>query len=216
MTITLPTDALDAGLEKLGLAGDADLRRRLLDYVQLLAQWNQRFNLTAIRDPEAMVTGHLLDSLVVLPWLHGERLADVGSGAGLPGLVLAMARPELAVTLIDSNGKKARFLRAACRELGLPGVTVWQGRVEDYPDRAAFDTVICRAFAPLPRLLKLCAPLVADTGHLLALKGPGVDEEIGSAPAGWDAGWVYRTEELEVPGLDRQRRLVILSRTPAT
>lgn len=213
MTPEFDPQPLAAGLAELSVDLSAATQQKLIDFVALLGEWNQRFNLTAIRDPQAMIPGHLLDSLVVLSQIHGKRLVDVGSGAGLPGIPLALARPELAVLLIDSNGKKISFLREAKDVLGLPNVNIWRGRVEDYPDRAAFDTVVCRAFAPLPRLLKLVAPLCAPKGRILALKGPNVASEADGAPAKWDAGWQTRIDTLTVPGLERERRLVTLTRS---
>ncbi|MFI4970907.1 MAG: 16S rRNA (guanine(527)-N(7))-methyltransferase RsmG, partial [Lysobacterales bacterium] len=142
---------LGAGLAALQLDPAETAIRRLLDYVELLARWNATYNLSAVRDPLEMVTRHLLDSLAIVPYVRGETLADLGSGAGLPGIVLAIVAPERRVALIDSNGKKTRFLRAAVRELGLGNVRVVETRVEAVED--TFDCVTARAFASIEDML---------------------------------------------------------------
>jgi 16S rRNA (guanine527-N7)-methyltransferase len=198
-----PEAALDRGLAELGLELPAGARERLLDYVALLVKWNRTYNLTAIRDPLAMVAHHLLDSLAVLPHLPlagtGARLADAGSGAGLPGIPLALARPQWRVALAESSQKKAAFLRQAAIELALDNVEVHEGRVEAWRPATLFDVVISRAFAALTEFLALCRHLVAPSGVLAAMTG--------AAPA--ELGPECSLIRLRVPSLDAQRHLVL-------
>jgi 16S rRNA (guanine527-N7)-methyltransferase len=201
---------LRAGMAELGLAATATVAEALLDYVELLARWNAAYNLTAVRDPQAMVTSHLLDSLAVAHLVRGERLADVGSGAGLPGIPLAILRPELQVTLIDSNGKKARFLRAAVRTLRLDNARIEARRVEDV--RGEYDTVTARAFSGLGQMLRLAGHLLAPDGILLALKGQLRKDEILELPDGFV---VADVRALRVPGLAAARHAVIIQRSHA-
>ncbi|HLI19174.1 MAG TPA: 16S rRNA (guanine(527)-N(7))-methyltransferase RsmG [Rhodanobacteraceae bacterium] len=188
----------------------AEAQAKLLAYVDLLAHWNRAYNLTAVRDPDEMVPRHLLDSLAVLPYLHGQTLADLGSGAGLPGIPLAIARPDLAVSLIESNGKKTRFLREAARSLPLPNVTVEQTRVQDAS--GTFDTVTARAFASLADMLDWAGHLLAPDGRWLAMKGRAEPAEIAAVPAGFR---VVAVRPLEVPGATGERCVVELARTPS-
>lgn len=192
---------------QLALPGGA--QEKLLAYLDLLAHWNRAFNLTAIRKRQEMVPRHLLDSLAVLPYLHGGTLADIGSGAGLPGIPLAIARPDMAVTLIESNGKKARFLREAVRTLPLANVTVEQTRVQDAT--GSFDTVTARAFSGLADMLVWGGHLMAPEGHWLALKGRADRDEIAGVP---DNFRVIAIHMLRVPGIDGERCAVELARTP--
>lgn len=198
--------ALDAGLSALRLDLDAGARAKLLDYVRLLERWNRVYNLTAVRDTAEMVPRHLLDSLAVLPHLHGERLLDVGSGAGLPGLILAIARPDLEVTLLDASAKRTRFCRQAVAELGLEGVQVVRSRAQDYEGSPPFPCLVSRAVADLPTLVAAARHLLAPLGVLLAMKGRRPDAEIAALPTGVDA----RVRRLEVPGLEAARHLVEL------
>ncbi|HEY2397307.1 MAG TPA: 16S rRNA (guanine(527)-N(7))-methyltransferase RsmG [Rudaea sp.] len=201
---------LRAGVAELGLAPSASAIELLLDYVELLARWNSAYNLTAVRDPLAMVTSHLLDSLAVAHLVRGERLVDVGSGAGLPGIPLAITATELQVTLIDANGKKTRFLREAVRSLALDNVRIEAQRVESV--HGQFDTVIARAFASLPDMLRLAGHLLAPDGILLALKGQLHKDEIVSLPDGFV---VADIEPLHVPGLAAARHAVVIQRSQA-
>lgn len=199
---------LDRGLEALGIPVDAEARRRLLALVGLLHKWNRAYNLTAIRSPEEMVTRHLLDSAAVLPFVKGPSLLDVGSGPGLPGLVLAILRPTLAVTLLDSNGKKVRFQRQAVMELGLTNVTPVQSRVEAFaPGTGGYPQVISRAFSSLGDFVALTASLVAPEGEWLAMKGPAVDDELAGLP---EEIAVVARHELAVPFETGSRQLVVL------
>jgi 16S rRNA (guanine527-N7)-methyltransferase len=203
-----PRDTLDHGLAALGL--DAALAPPLLDYLALLERWNRTYNLTAIRDPREMVVLHLLDSLAMAPHLDGiGTLADLGTGAGLPGIPLAIARPALRVTLVESNGKKARFLREAVRRLALGNARVAESRAEALDEPGTYDAITARALATLPEILALGGHLLAPAGRLLAMKGVRPDDEIAGLPAGWRAVAVH---PLQVPGLAAERHLVAVAR----
>ena len=198
---------LRAGVSELQLALDDAAIGQLLDYVELLQRWNAAYNLTAVRDPAEMVTRHLLDSLAILPHVHGATLADLGSGAGLPGIPLAIAAPEREILLVDSNGKKARFLREAVRKLGLTHTRVAESRVENV--EGTFECITARAFASLGEMLARGGHLLATDGRWLALKGRYPQDELAALPEG------FRVEEivaLRVPGLDAERHLVVLRR----
>lgn len=204
--------ALVAGLTALGIAPDEAVVQRLLDYLDLLARWNQTYNLTAVRDPDAMVTRHLLDSLAALPWVSGPRVADLGSGAGLPGIPLAILRPQVRFVLVEANGKKARFLRECVRRLGLANVAVVEARAEgaahdDAAHAGRVDQVVARALAALPELAAYAAHWLGTGGELLALKGPDWREEMRGLPGGFNH---VATHVLAVPGLDAGRVLVVL------
>lgn len=199
---------LAAGLEALGLP--AALATPLLAYLALLARWNATYNLTAIRDPRDMVAKHLLDSLAMQPFVRDLRtLADLGTGPGLPGIPLAIATPALQVTLVESNGKKARFLREAARQLGLGNVQVAESRIEAFRPGTHFDAITARALATLPLILELGGHLPGPGGRLLAMKGVVPDGEIATLPAGWRLAAVH---PLRVPGLDAERHLVEVAR----
>jgi 16S rRNA (guanine527-N7)-methyltransferase len=205
-----PADRLRDGLSELtGEAPDERLCDRLMAYLDLLIRWNRAYNLTAVKQPAEMVTRHLLDSLSVLPWLNGRRLLDAGSGAGLPGVPLAIARPDLRVILLDSAGKKNRFLNEVRRALPLENIEPVQARLEAFEPDPPVDEVISRAFASLDTFVRAArhfAPV-----RLLAMKGryPGV--ELEALPPGTR---VDRVEKLAVPGLQEQRHLVIMSLNP--
>jgi 16S rRNA (guanine527-N7)-methyltransferase len=199
---------LDAGLSALGIALDEAAIARLLDYVDLLERWNAAYNLTAVRDPAEMVTRHLVDSLAILPHVSGATLADLGSGAGLPGIPLAIAAPTRATQLVDSNGKKARFLREAVRRLDLKHVRVAESRVEDVT--GTFDCITARAFASLGDMLGWGGHLLTDDGIWLAMKGRVSDDELAAVPADFR---VEKIVPLNVPGLDAERHLVIVRRS---
>jgi len=186
----------------------------LAAYLALLAKWNRAYNLTAIREPARMVTHHVLDSLAVLAHLPEHkalRVLDVGSGGGLPGIPLAVARPDWHVTLVDPVHKKAAFLAQAAIELALANVTTQAKRVEDLPGDASYDVVISRAFADLATFATLAGPHVAETGVLVAMKGVHPVDEIAHLPAEFT---VIATPKIEVPGLDAARHLVVMRRAP--
>jgi 16S rRNA (guanine527-N7)-methyltransferase len=215
MATDLPPDLrpmLAAGLADLGL--DAVHADPLLAYLALLLRWNQAYNLTAIRDPREMVTKHLLDSLAMHPYVDGlvasgGALADLGTGAGLPGIPLAIVKPGLRVTLVESAGKKARFMRQAIRELGLADARVAESRIEALDEPGAYAAITARALATIPLILELGGHLLASDGRLLAMKGVYPSDELAQLPV----GWVLReSHPLRVPGLDAERQLVVVSR----
>ncbi len=198
---------LERGIAALGLQLPANAVERLLDYQELLARWNATYNLTAVRDPAEMVTRHLLDSLAILPYVRGETLADLGTGPGLPGIPLAIAAPGRQILLVDSNGKKVRFLREAIRSLKLEGVRAVQSRVEDVEGQ--FDCITARAFASLADMLAWGGHLLTKEGIWLAMKGKRPDDEMPGVPADFE---VHGTYALSVPGLEGARHLVVLGR----
>jgi 16S rRNA (guanine527-N7)-methyltransferase len=199
---------LSEGLVAMGIALDAAAQAKLVAYLRLIEKWNKVHNLTAVREPGQMVVLHLLDSLSVLPHVvAAKKLLDVGAGAGLPGIPLAIARPDLSVTLLDASHKKATFLRQARAELALPNVEVACERVEKWHPDTSFDIVVSRAFAELAEFVAQAKHLVAPGGAMLAMKGVHPFEEIARVPA------THRVEnvvELRVPTLDAQRHLVLL------
>jgi len=185
--------------------GSVDRLERL---VEELARWNRKVNLTAIRDPDEMVTHHVLDSLSVRPLLEGDRILDVGTGPGFPGLPLAIVEPDREFTLIDSNQKKIAFVEHIVRTLGLENVTAAKARGEDYAPGHRFDTVIARALAALPRLLEIAGHHVGEGGVFVALKGRYPAEELEAVPAPWS----HEVKEIDVPGLAKGSRHAVLMR----
>lgn len=202
---------LDTGLDALGQSLPAGARERLLDFLQLLEKWNRTWNLTAVRDPLQMVPRHVLDSLSVRPFLSGDSIADVGTGAGLPGLPLAIAEPDRQFVLIDSAGKRTRFVTQAAATLGLGNVTIIRSRAEDYRPESGFDTVVSRAFAALAGFVSVAGHLCKESGCMLAMKGQLPGDEIAELPKPWRADAVHA---LTVPGLDAQRHVVIMNKAP--
>jgi len=211
MTTDLPPDVrtdLERGIAALGL--DTVLAPPLLAYLRLLDRWNRTYNLTAIRDLREMVAKHLLDSLAMAPFVREiGTLADLGTGPGLPGIPLAIAVPALRVTLVESNGKKARFLREAVRVLALPNARVAESRAEALDEPGAFEAITARALATLPDILAVGGHLLQPAGRLLAMKGARPDDEIAALPPGWRLEAVH---PLVVPGLGAERHLVIVAR----
>ncbi|MDV6316522.1 16S rRNA (guanine(527)-N(7))-methyltransferase RsmG [Idiomarina sp. HP20-50] len=180
-----------------------------LALVGLLDKWNKAYNLTSVRNPKDMLTRHIMDSLVVRQYLQGKRFIDVGTGPGLPGLPLAIAEPDKEFVLLDSLGKRIRFIRQVCHELKLTNVTAVQARVEEYQDEEKFDGVISRAFASLNDMLSWCGHLPSQQGQFYALKGLYPEDELAQLPEG------YKTESIEqinVPGIDASRHIVIISK----
>lgn len=209
MTDPLRLPLLD-GLNRLGLS--PDLVDPLLAYLALMQRWNQAYNLTAIRDPQEMLVKHLLDSLSLVPHVPAAgTLADIGTGPGLPGIPLAIALPGLRVALVESNGKKARFLRQAVRELGLSNVRVLESRAEAVAEPGAFDCLSSRAFGTLAEFIRVAGHLLAPGGRLLAMKGLRPVAEESALPPGWV---VADVQALQVPGLDAERHVVALERAP--
>jgi 16S rRNA (guanine527-N7)-methyltransferase len=203
-----PEGRLLAGL--LALKLDPALAGPLLRYLGELVLWNKAYNLTAVRDPVEMVTRHVLDSLAALPLAAG-RVVDVGSGAGVPGIPLAIANPGLHVTLLDSNGKKARFLRHAQRTIPLTNVDVVEARAEAHAPPERYDTVITRAFGSLGEFLEATSQLGADGARWVALKGKLDERELAAIPAGFA---ISARPRLAVPGLDEERHAVICAAVP--
>jgi 16S rRNA (guanine527-N7)-methyltransferase len=195
--------------ERLGVSLSREDATRLLSLLDELTRWNRSYNLTAIKTPSAMLTHHLLDSLAVNSDLTGTRIADVGTGAGFPGLPLAVVNPARQFTLIDSIAKKLRFVAHAVELLGLENVTPLHARVETLKVDAPFDTVVARAFAPIPELLGKVARLCGPETRVLAMKGKWPHAELEALPAGWR---VVHSRQLLIPGLDAERCLIILRR----
>lgn len=183
--------------------------KALAQYVQLLAKWNQAYNLTAVRDPQQMVSRHILDSLSIAPHIQGETILDVGSGPGLPGIPLAILYPDRRFTTLDSNGKKTRFMTQARIELGLKNLTVVHDRVESYRPEQPFETITSRAFSSLSDMVAGTRHLLADTGVYLAMKGLYPEEELRELTE-QSSCELIESITLEVPGCDGERHLVIL------
>lgn len=197
---------LDQGLEALGLGNlNHAQRRKLLAYIELLDKWNKVYNLTAVRDPLEMVTRHILDSLAILPYIRGPRVLDIGTGAGLPGIPLAIARPDAAFTLLDANAKKTRFVRQAAAELDLRNVEVVQARVEKYRPGRKFATLIARALGSLAVIVRGARHLCDEDGEFLLMKGAHPKPELADIPVEFK---VIETVKLHVPGLEAERHLV--------
>ena len=201
---------LESGLAALALPGT--LAPRLLDYLALLDRWNRTYNLTAVRDPREMLTKHLLDSLAMHPFVEDQQLADLGTGPGLPGIPLAIAKPSLRVALVESNGKKARFLREAVRVLALGNARVLESRAESVAEPGAFDLITARALDRLAGIIAVGGHLLSPNGRLLAMKGQRPDEEINELPTGWRLAAIHT---LVVPGLAAERHLLEITRSTA-
>jgi 16S rRNA (guanine527-N7)-methyltransferase len=200
-------DQLARGIGKLGLAVTDTTQRQLLAYLGLVEKWNRVYNLTAVRYPADMVIRHVLDSLAVLPYVSARYAADIGSGAGLPGIPLAIMWPQTKFVLLDSNHKKTAFLQQAAIELELANVTVVCERVEAWKSQSRFDLVISRAFSRLPDFIKAAGRLCANDGVLAAMKGTRSHGEYAELPSGFK---LEKIIPLVVPGLDEERHLVIL------
>lgn len=198
---------LARGLAESGCELDAATCERLLEYVGLLVQWNAAYNLTAVRDPLAMIDRHLLDALSVLPFLNAPDLADIGTGPGIPGLILALVRPFERVWLVDSNGKKARFLRECLRRFDLPRVEVREARAQALPGDVAFQQIVSRAYSELALFVNSTRHLLAPDGRWLAMKGKRPDAQIEALPS-----WVHveAVTRLAVPGADGERHLIVM------
>lgn len=195
-------DTLQEGLAQLNLALDSVQIEQLLTYIHLIEKWNKAYNLTAVRDIHEMVATHLLDSLAILPEVNGIRIADIGTGAGLPGIPLAICRPDWQLTLVDSNSKKTRFVQQAVLELKLRNIEVVHARVENLQPAVAFDTVLCRAFASMPDIVRLCRHLLTASGQIVAMKGQTPHEELMQLSED------YQVIPVRVPGIEAERCLV--------
>ncbi|MFO8142151.1 MAG: 16S rRNA (guanine(527)-N(7))-methyltransferase RsmG [Marinobacter sp.] len=197
------------GLVKMKLSLSEGQQQQLLAFLTLLNKWNKAYNLTAVRDEQVMVSRQLLDSLSILPWISTGHLLDVGAGGGLPSIPLAIVCPDKRFTLLDSNGKKTRFLNQCVLELGLNNVEVIHGRAEDCQPEQLFTQISSRAFAALDKLVSWCEPLLASDGEFLAMKGQFPDDEVAALPAGWQ---VESSHSLKVPGAEGERHLLIVTR----
>jgi 16S rRNA (guanine527-N7)-methyltransferase len=209
MTSQALRSALEEGLQALAIEASSDLEDKLLEYIQLLQRWNSAYNLTAVRDPLQMVYRHLLDSLAIAAYIpdSAQRLIDVGTGAGLPGVPLALLYPDQHYDLLDSNGKKTRFLFQVKTALGLDNITVCRERAERWEPQKTYDVVLSRAFASLLDMVKVCAHLCGGKGRFLALKGTRPDQEIAALAGLCD---VRQIHVLRVPGLEEERHLIEL------
>ncbi|SFU10500.1 16S rRNA m(7)G-527 methyltransferase [Kosakonia arachidis] len=194
-------------LDEAGILLSVEQQKQLVAYVELLHKWNKAYNLTSVRDPNEMLIRHILDSIVVAPYLQGTRFIDVGTGPGLPGIPLSIVRPESHFTLLDSLGKRVRFLRQVQHELKLSNVEPIQSRVEDFPAEPPFDGVISRAFASLNDMVNWCHALPGEEGRFYALKGLVPEEEIALLPAELSVESIVK---LNVPHLEGERHLVII------
>ena len=198
---------LEEGIQSLGLDIDNDVQDQLIEYIYLLAKWNRAYNLTAVRDPKQMVTRHLLDSLSIVQFIDGDYVLDVGSGAGLPGIPLALCLPDIRFSLLDSNGKKTRFLFQVKTALGLDNMTVRHARAEAWNPEQPYDVVLSRAFASLVEMMKRCAHLCDGKGSFLAMKGSLPERELAAVAAEWE---IRQVHPLSVPGLNEDRHLIEL------
>lgn len=205
MTLTALKPQLEAGLAELHLSLTDAQVNRLIEYLTLLEKWNKVYNLTAIRDPKEMLIKHLLDSLAVVPHITGQRIIDVGTGGGLPGIPLAICFPDKAVDLLDSNSKKTRFLIQAKAELGLVNTQVIHDRVENYQPKLGYDAVISRAFASMQDMLHWTDHLLSENGVWWAMKGQQEFEDLTTLPG---LVVIEETIQLKVPGLDAKRMLI--------
>ena len=200
-------EILSKGLRQLNLAQSLDEKQQssLIKYVELLDKWNKTYNLTAVRKPDQMVTRHLLDSLSICPYIRGKRILDVGTGAGLPGIPLAIVFPEKQFTLLDSNNKKTRFVTQAVSELELPNVDVVQSRVENFQFPELFDTITSRAYSAIGEMVKQTSHLLASGGVFLAMKGANPIAEIDEMSEKYA---VKESHVINVPGLEEERHLL--------
>lgn len=201
---------LIAGAAQLGIELSEPQAARLIRLLDELDDWNQRMNLTAIRERGAQITKHLLDSLSVQPFLHGERILDVGTGAGFPGLPLAIVNPSLQFTLLDSTAKKLKFIEHVAALLELPNVQTVHTRAESFRPAQRFDIVVSRAVGPVEQFVKWAGHLCVGGGRLLAMKGRDPAAEVAKLPSGWKLAAVHR---LNVPALDEERHLVEICRS---
>jgi len=208
-----PAELLDDGLYELELDERLGGDELLMEYVTELMNWNRVYNLTSVRKPTDIVTRHILDSLTILPHLHGERILDIGTGAGLPGIPLAIACPERDFVLLDSSSKKLRFVQQTLGILKLDNVTLEDARVEEYQPDTLFDTVICRAFSDLPDFYRYAARLCNEGGKMLAMKGVYPMTEVECLE---DKSVIDDVVTLKVPGLDAARHLVIMHAAEST
>jgi 16S rRNA (guanine527-N7)-methyltransferase len=201
--------SLQSGLAALDLSLNEAQQNQLLAYLSLLDKWNQAYNLSGIRDVGQMVNYHLLDSLAIASFIDGHCILDVGTGAGLPGIPLAISFPEKKFLLLDSNGKKTRFLFQVKTELGLDNVAIFHDRVENFHCSGQIDIVLCRAFAAIGQFIEKTSHILSENTRLLAMKGQYPDEELGELPMAFE---MTKSHELTIPGVDGSRHLLEISR----
>lgn len=199
-------DILRQGLQDLALSADEDKIEQLLRFIKLIGKWNKAYNLTAVRDEQEMARLHILDSLAILPYVQGSRVADIGTGAGLPGIPLALFLPDCEFTLLDANSKKTRFVQQAVLELKLKNVTVQHSRVEHFQPAELYSTVIMRAFASMDKILQLTGHLMAEDSVLLAMKGQKPDHELIQITE------PYTVLPVSVPGIEAERCVIRIER----
>lgn len=200
---------LEVLLDKASIVLSDQQKHQLVRLVKLLDKWNKAYNLTSVRDPQEMLVKHILDSIVIAPYLQGQHFIDVGTGPGLPGLPLAIVQPDKQFVLLDSLGKRIRFIRQVVMELGLTNVTAVQSRVEDYQPAISFDGVLSRAFASLQDMLSWCHHLPAEHGVFLALKGQYPHDELAVLPPEFA---LVDSHRLSVPELDAERHIIIVKK----
>jgi len=202
-------ETIQKGAQEMGASLSDETIQTLVNYLGMLEKWNKAYNLTAIRDVNQMISLHLLDSLATLPYITGENIIDVGTGPGLPGMVLAICYPEKRFTLLDSNGKKTRFLTQVKMDLHIDNVTVANERVEKHNHQGDYDHVISRAFASLQDMINWTLPLPKETGNFLAMKGIYPSDEIAVLPKEVN---VVLVEPLNVPNVQAERHMVVMTR----
>lgn len=203
---------LQHNLSQLDISVSEQQQKKLIDYVLMMDKWNKAYNLTSVRDPKDMVLKHLVDSIVIAPHITGQNYIDVGTGPGLPGIPLAILHPDKTFILLDSLGKRVRFMKQVAYELKITNIQAVQSRVEDYQTTLPIDGVLSRAFASLKDMLHWCQHLVDSSGTFLALKGQLPEEEIRQLPAGYSLVEVIK---LEVPGLEGDRHLIKIQKNVA-
>ena len=206
---TDPKARLQLGLQELGMHLGRAAQAKLLTFADLLQKWNRTYNLTGIREAGSIVSGHLLDSLSIAPYVEAKSMLDVGSGAGFPGIPLAISAPNMRVTLLDSNQKKAAFLRQAVSDLDLSNASVVCERVESWQPQEKFDVIVSRAVTGLGEFIRLSRHLLAPDGRFAAMKGALSQQELADLPQGFR---VRETRRIQVPGLDAERNLVLMER----
>jgi len=203
-------EQLNSAAKVIGIDLSTLQSNKLIDYLELLIKWNKAYNLTAIRDPKEMLVKHLIDSLSIAPFIEGKNILDVGTGPGLPGIPMAILFPEIKFLLLDSNGKKTRFLTQSKITLGLDNVDILHGRVEAADNTKRFDQILSRAFTALDNMVFICKHLLSDNGRFLAMKGLQPKEEIEAMPESFS---VEKSIPLVVPGCEDQRHLIIIGRS---
>lgn len=201
---------LDSAINELGLDVTTQQSEDLIRYLELLAKWNKAYNLTSVRNPDDMLYRHIVDSLSIAPYVSGERIIDVGTGPGLPGIPMAILNPNTQFVLLDSNGKKTRFLTQCLIEMSLPNVEIFNGRVEQANFEARFDLVLSRAFTALDNMVDICKHLLTDSGKFLAMKGLDPETEKQNIDQGFAIEDII---PLNVPGCEAQRHLIIIGKS---